>query len=393
MSRWTENLDGLLGIDLLPSSPGRRIDDDFLRASRGARRLRGSIGYWTLPPTALGDGFCPLMTASAGGFLCVDLHLPTDLDHLLAMAKERARIWIHCQRPPPGTAGKTRNARAIPSHLLHTKVWAFDRGDEGEIWIGSHNGTARAYDGVNVEGSMALRLRTDSILWKRTIRQLNDWRGRCERFDPARIDVYRSWQRKRRPRTSAVLTVECRRKLPQLHGRRLTVFGGESRHLRDVPDPGRPLFLLVEDRTGAGTLHAVSLVDKGLLRGAASFAGGLSFDQRYHAFNEAAGRHPLLLPRRVPDPRRVEMAAYYITVHVERLLPGQVAKSAEDPVDIGGAALEARVLDPLAANLPQGPGGRSPVASAAGVPAVVPSIAATAGEVSPIRRMYIESTE
>ena len=80
----------------------------------------------------------------------------------------------------------------VPPHLLHPKVLLFNANDGGaELWVGSHNWTARALTGVNIEGSLVIRLQRDAELYVRVAEFLDDVRHRCQAFDAAATDYYK----------------------------------------------------------------------------------------------------------------------------------------------------------------------------------------------------------
>jgi hypothetical protein len=60
----------------------------------------------------------------------------------------------------------------------------FDYPEEpDELWVGSHNWTARALTGVNIEASLRVRLTSDSKLYADAANFLTEIRAHCVPFD------------------------------------------------------------------------------------------------------------------------------------------------------------------------------------------------------------------
>lgn len=60
---------------------------------------------------------------SGDGFLCTDIHFPTDIDRLCEMKSAGANVYFILRNPNPQTC-ELRSK--VPPHLLHPKMLLFD---------------------------------------------------------------------------------------------------------------------------------------------------------------------------------------------------------------------------------------------------------------------------
>jgi hypothetical protein len=101
--------------------------------------MQAGVAYWTVNPSITGQ---PLAAAlrHGDGFLCVDLHPPTDVDALAALVTMSARVFLYYENIPT----YADDGRPEPPCLVNTKMLLFQNKDRtGELWVGSHNWTNR----------------------------------------------------------------------------------------------------------------------------------------------------------------------------------------------------------------------------------------------------------
>lgn len=129
--------------------------------------------------------------------LCVSVHWPTDLDALCRLSpylKDRLRLYLGPQTPQ-----ETRGH----SPLMHSKVVLSEQSDGRlDIFVGSHNWTGAALDGVNFEASVHL-LCDEASPFAASIRKHLDACSNdkdCVAFDPANLAYYKSLQKKLFPK-------------------------------------------------------------------------------------------------------------------------------------------------------------------------------------------------
>jgi len=139
-------------VELMPSVPHGEVVTS-LRASIGeCRSIKAAVAFWCVGAQQV-DGNLAKRFGGAG-FLCVDIHLPTDIDCLAGLVRAGANVYLHLKHPMP----QPRELKTgVPPYLLHPKLLLFDRQDGfSELWVGSHNWTARSLTGVNIESSLRL---------------------------------------------------------------------------------------------------------------------------------------------------------------------------------------------------------------------------------------------
>jgi hypothetical protein len=171
---------------------------------------------------------------SGQGFLCVDIHLPTDIDQLYQMKKAGENIYLYLFNPNP-QPGELRSK--VPPHLLHPKMLLFDYPTgHSDLWVGSHNWTARALTGVNIEASLRVNVTTASSLYISAVDFLQAIRARREPFDVNAVSYYKWLQQADQEEEVWVLDLRGTRSAIDTE-RKLTVFGKteeDYRNLRSV---------------------------------------------------------------------------------------------------------------------------------------------------------------
>ena len=79
-----DSLSGISSVQLVPSFDDREVVSQLKLALQRAERLRAAVAYWLVGREELGPDL--VKTLRGNGFLCVDIHLPTDIDRLCEMA-------------------------------------------------------------------------------------------------------------------------------------------------------------------------------------------------------------------------------------------------------------------------------------------------------------------
>lgn len=166
---------------------------DLLRG--GSRSIRGAVCFLTGP----GGRFLKnhaMRLRSADSFFVASIDPPTDLDALCNLHfAAPGHIYIHL-------GGKTPEARDMKNgrSLMHSKV-LLAHGDDGyRLWVGSHNMTAAAIAGGNIEAGIEIMAPDRSECVRDAEEHLEVCRATAELFDPAQMGRYKEIQdRRRRP--------------------------------------------------------------------------------------------------------------------------------------------------------------------------------------------------
>lgn len=275
-----------------------------------AQYMQAGIGYWTISETLLGPDLARTLSDD-DGFVCVDLHLPTDIDALAALAAQGARVRVYHE--DIRTYGA--NGRKEPPHLLHSKMlllWSADR--TAELWVGSHNWTNRGLLGLNVEASLVVRLRDSAPLFRGATAYLAEIKKISAPFDASQLDLYREVQRRSAPATCPVIELEAEN-AGGLAGATVTIFGTDTTELAPL-DAMRAVHVALFDRAAdAEYVYPALILHAGLLAASDAAAGGLSFSPRRYAVRR--GRCAASIgPERPIEQALLDAAQYFVTLRL-----------------------------------------------------------------------------
>jgi hypothetical protein len=302
---------GITDISLIPTFEYREVVGRLRAALREAECLRAAVAYWCVGVNELGPDL--VRSLSGGGFLCVDIHLPTDIDRLCTMAAAGANVYLYLMNPVPQPGElKVR----LPPHLMHTKMLLFDSLSEpADLWVGSHNWTARALTGVNIEASLSVRLSQDSELYGNTVDFLDAIRSNCERFDPNAVPYYKWLQGMDAEEEIWVLELRGSRSILTANGK-LTVFGRTEEDYKNLKSVDKNIVISLEDdATGAEFLFEAAINDTGRLAGA-----GVTLDSRLYAQHDGSPRPQLTGPVAPPQTVLSTSSSWATVALVEELM-------------------------------------------------------------------------
>ena len=86
------SLTGVTDIEFVPAFDHRQVVGRLQSAILGANRLRAAVAYWCVGISELGASIVDRL--SGDGFLCVDIHLPTDIERLCQMKLAGANVYL-----------------------------------------------------------------------------------------------------------------------------------------------------------------------------------------------------------------------------------------------------------------------------------------------------------
>jgi HKD family nuclease len=125
----------------------RRMLDDVL--SKGTDRVMIACAFCSGAGVAIMRRHLQRLSAP-GSCLVVSADFPTDVAAVNNLASEvPGRIWVH-------ETGKLPFEKRVGHALMHSKVFYSEAGDKCWLWVGSHNLTARAMTGANLEAAVLL---------------------------------------------------------------------------------------------------------------------------------------------------------------------------------------------------------------------------------------------
>lgn len=308
------SLEGLESVELVPPYDDSSIDARLAESANRALCLRAAVAYWCLAPERVSEFIVPRLKSP--GFLCVDLHLPTNVDLLCAMQVAGAGVYLHMLHPAAGPG----SALGLPPHLLHTKTLLFDFPDErAELWVGSHNWTGRAVFGLNVEASLVVRLRRDSKLYVDSLALLERIRSTCRLLDPKRAEYYK-WLQGNQLEGQKVWLTDATHPVPEsLSGKKLTTFGENDTEFRAIKKVDTPVVVTVKATGSATTVRLFGRVtDAGRTRNA-----GVDFGDRLYTTSRSGYPPPVVGPE-VPPQKVLDDSLYWASLRLDGVLPEDV---------------------------------------------------------------------
>lgn len=307
----SSSIAGVTDIELVPVFEDRAVAARLQTLLGQCTSLRAAVAYWCVGSKELGPDLVPRL--SGDGFLCVDIHLPTDIDRLSQMVSAGANVYLYLLNPNP-QPGELK-AR-IPPHLLHPKMLLFDNpAQPSELWVGSHNWTARSLTGVNVEASVRVRLARDSGLYQDAATFLEGVRLSCTPFDPTAVAYYKWLQGMEVEESIWVLELRGPRTALDLH-RRLTVFGRTEEDYRNLKSVDMNIVIsLVDPNATTEILYEAAISDTGRLSNA-----GVTFDSRIYAAHDGSPRPELQGPEVPPASVRNAASSWAIVALVDELV-------------------------------------------------------------------------
>jgi hypothetical protein len=216
------------------------------------------------------------------------------------MVSAGANVYLYLFHPNP-QPGELK--LQVPPHLLHPKMLLFDfESAPSELWVGSHNWTARGLTGVNIEASLRLLVERGATLYRSVATFLDDVRLKCVPFDVTAVDYYKWLQGMALDEPIWVLGLRGSRSLLDSQ-QKLTVFGKMEEDYRNLKSVDKNIVVsLLDDNAGREFLFEATVSDTGHMSGS-----GVDFDSRLYAAHDGSLR-PLLRGPEVP-PLQVRHAA------------------------------------------------------------------------------------
>lgn len=175
-------------VELVPETPQNSVSKQIISLTQQSLVTRGIISFWSISHRELGENFIPSISKS--GYICADIHTPTNIDRLNEICRCGGNIRLHLFKASGRT--ETRGTLSVPPHLMHSKTFIFDLpNNQAAIWIGSHNATIRALKGVNIETSVIIHTHSHSDIYRQTSDYLDSVKNRCHHMDSDLLSYYK----------------------------------------------------------------------------------------------------------------------------------------------------------------------------------------------------------
>lgn len=307
-------VDGILDVKLLPDWDSPSIQSSLMNSLQRCALLQGAVAYWTASDHILGNRISPALRNSSS-FMCVDVHLPTDIDVLADLVRAGANINIFCEE----ITTYTDSGRKEPPFLLHPKTLLFWCPDHtAELWVGSHNWTRRAIFGLNVEYSVVLKLKDTSPQFYAAAEYLQQIKKICEPFELAKIDYYKELQKSTDERTVPVIEVEAQ-DADSIGGTEITIFATDGTDLKELGTVRKRVYLSATENDGTESefVYPAAITQVGELNSSNPAAGQISFSSRRYAFRRGRRLPELLTFQSIPS-SVLSGAAYYVTLQLQQ---------------------------------------------------------------------------
>lgn len=168
-----------------------RPDLEALIAS-ATRSLRAAVCFFTKAGYVLLSRHARQLNLP-GSYFVASVDFPTDLRALQALHRSApGHVYIHL-------GGKTPEEPQVGRSLMHSKVFlAVDDDQQARLWVGSHNLTAMAVEGGNIEAGITFTGPTVTAAVQDAAEHLEACRTMAELFDPDDMERYKEIQRRRR---------------------------------------------------------------------------------------------------------------------------------------------------------------------------------------------------
>jgi hypothetical protein len=281
-------------------------------------RLRMAVAFWTIRPEVVSYNLSGILGRS-GSFACVDIHQPTNIDHICDLAEKGSNMFFHGKRinekrKPDGPTPK------LPTNLLHSKVLLFDVNDnEAELWVGSHNWTEYALGGINIETSLRIKMHKDSDLYADAENLLESICRQCSPVDPHLRETYR-------------LIQESEYKVPSLTFRThdedlpsdaiIHIFGTELNDYKSLSSVGKKIYVTIQTPTQRELLFESTILITGYLPKANKGVGWTNLETGYWALHDGKLRAEYINPQSIPPESILkEKAFFWVSLRLENKCP------------------------------------------------------------------------
>lgn len=297
-------------VEFLPIMPRSSVIENLNELIRNSLFCRGIVSFWSINHRLLDSTF--IQKISGEGYLCVDIHRPTNVYSICGMADKGASVFFHLydikgQSEPMGTFG-------VHDYLMHSKILVFQMPeDKAVIWIGSHNGTNRAMHGINIESSVLIYTNINSKIYFDVVCFLDIVRLRCKAVDPDLLDYYKWLQGESNDR-SIIEVIDLDNILNP--GSQFALFIKSEDDVQGLQKVGNDVLISVTDALGSEIFYKAVIGQSGELHNYPSMG-----DVDIHAIR-ASKKIPTIKNSK-PD-QEAKKSAYCVVFRLETMLPSHM---------------------------------------------------------------------
>jgi hypothetical protein len=254
---WRAETAGIKHLELVPELDDREVLSRLEASIAQSAYFKAGVCYWTIAAKRFA---VPLAQAlSPPGYLCVDLHKPTDIDRLDQLKKAGADVYLHLMQPLDALEPDTNHR--VPSGLFHPKMLIFYRQGSVEIWIGSHNWTVRSLSGANMEASVVIRAAIGSAIHHQAEAYLDKAKAQFHQFRSELVPYYK-WLQGEAEKATPVLVVSGD-SLDDLTGSSIVVIGEKISEFSIFRTVNRNMYLMGLAEGGENRLYGATVRQSG----------------------------------------------------------------------------------------------------------------------------------
>jgi hypothetical protein len=159
---------------------GKDYLDILIPILKKTKSIKGTSAFWTLDYKSKGNTklsqysnlFYGLLS-DENSYMCVDLHLPTNVEQITNSVNNGCNFHMFLFEV------KADNIFSFNNNLLHSKVVLFEGLEFDYVLVGSHNQTAYAVTGLNMEFSFLMKIDSNSEAKKKILKYLDSIKELC----------------------------------------------------------------------------------------------------------------------------------------------------------------------------------------------------------------------
>jgi hypothetical protein len=159
---------------------GKDYLDILIPILKKTKFIKGTSAFWTLDYKSKGNTklsqysnlFYDLLR-DENSYMCVDLHLPTNVEQITNSVNNGCNFYMFLFEV------KADNIFSFNNNLLHSKVVLFEGLEFDYVLVGSHNQTAHAVTGLNMEFSFLMKIDPNSGAKKKILKYLDSIKELC----------------------------------------------------------------------------------------------------------------------------------------------------------------------------------------------------------------------
>jgi hypothetical protein len=175
-----------------------QIKSEYKKVIDRAIIIKGTVAYWTWDKTFVenefGANFFDALNHDES-FYCIDItSTVSNIDNIASCSILSDKYYIYTYKFKDTKAGDENRVS-----LLHSKITYIKTADGYFVFIGSHNNTKNAFNGMNMEHSLLIYFpyelsKQDSQLLDDILFQLNRIKSLCYKFNNKLVDFYKGLQ-------------------------------------------------------------------------------------------------------------------------------------------------------------------------------------------------------